>query len=79
MSFIPSPIYYIIPFAGIPTNLSDEEFILLLKMVCKKRKVESSRIKQAEEYLKMIGQRQAGILTHENLNASDCPKFDSTE
>jgi len=62
---------------GVPTNLSDDEFILLLKMVCKRRQVDSSQIKEAEEYLRTIGQRQAGILTHENLKASDCPKFTS--
>ena len=60
---------------GVPTNLSDEDFIMLLKMVCKKRGVDGSQVKEAEEYLRTMGQRQSGVLTHENLKATECPKF----
>ena len=66
---------YIATILGVPTNLSDEDFIMLLKMVCKKRGVDGSQVKEAEEYLRTMGQRQSGILTHENLKATECPKF----
>ena len=66
---------YIATILGVPTNLSDEDFIMLLKMVCKKRGVDGSQVKEAEEYLRTMGQRQSGVLTHENLKATECPKF----
>ena len=60
---------------GVATNLSDDDFIELFKMVCDKKKVDNQRVKEAEEYFRQIGKRQSGVLTYENLKAHDCPKL----
>ena len=60
---------------GVANNLSDEDFIQLLKMVCKKKKVDSKQVKEAEEYLRHIGKRQSGVLTYENLKHHECPSL----
>lgn len=58
---------------GVAANLSDDEFIEMLQMVCDRKKVDC---REAEDHLKMIGKRQGGVLTYENLKSHDCPKID---
>lgn len=61
---------------GAASNLTDKEFIRLLKLVCKKQSVDQSAVEEAEEYLRQAGKRQSGVLTYENLKAHDFPSLD---
>lgn len=61
---------------GVATNLTDKDFIDMLKLVGKRRNVDKKKMEEIEEYFRKTGKRQSGILTFENLSAHDCPNLD---